>query len=615
MLSQECSSTERAIKEFVDNAWDVDAEQLPVILPTPLSNEPIVVTDNGSGMTEEELRRHYLFIATDRRSRRGERTAGKNRLIKGRKGIGKFAGLMAASEMVVETTTRGRRCSFTLRQEDLAKVEDIEQLGIALDVQTCSPELHGTTIKRFNLHHGLTYPDANKLRQVLLQDYGRQDDFRISVEGKLLDIADVSGSYKASETILPTVGLVKLRFAISDGRAGLRQPGITLRVDGESIGKPGFFGLDEREDFPNSLLRKLYGEIDADGIRDHVTAGWDSLVENSEHFRAVEAYVQPLLHAAFEEQYRQQMQLAQARLRKVVQARLGALPEYKRQFADRAIKKILDKYYGEPESKVEPIVNVLLEALERSEYYALLEHIADSKPRDVAAIADGLNEFGLVEMAYLVEQARARNVFLDQLERLAADNATLESTMHKALERSLWVFGPEYSLFSSNSTLKRQVGEYLSKQYIGAKAASRPDLLLNVNLLGEYLPIEFKRPGHALNHDDYTQAISYRHEFGKHVSAPIKVLLVGGRRSTDFPSTNMEPEVIGMDFNQLISSARRQVEWLLRVETQEFRQSMSQPRQMCSTRLTEHYQDSFAPAKAGAQTEKRARLGFSPSRE
>ena len=52
LLSQEYSSTERAIKELVDNAWDADAEQLPVILPTPLSNEPIVVTDNGSGMTE-----------------------------------------------------------------------------------------------------------------------------------------------------------------------------------------------------------------------------------------------------------------------------------------------------------------------------------------------------------------------------------------------------------------------------------------------------------------------------------------------------------------------------------------------------------------------------------
>lgn len=68
-----------------------------------MSSEPIIIQDNGSGMTEEELRHHYLFIASDRRSRGGERTAGKNRLIKGRKGIGKFAGLLTASVMSLQT--------------------------------------------------------------------------------------------------------------------------------------------------------------------------------------------------------------------------------------------------------------------------------------------------------------------------------------------------------------------------------------------------------------------------------------------------------------------------------------------------------------------------------
>ena len=67
LLSQEYASSEKALKELVDNAWDADAEQVFVSLPRPMSDAPIVITDDGSGMTEEELRRHYLFIATDRR--------------------------------------------------------------------------------------------------------------------------------------------------------------------------------------------------------------------------------------------------------------------------------------------------------------------------------------------------------------------------------------------------------------------------------------------------------------------------------------------------------------------------------------------------------------------
>jgi hypothetical protein len=119
-------------------------------------------------------------------------------------------------------------------------------------------------------------------------------------------------------------------------------------------------------------------------------------------------------------------------------------------------------------------------------------------------------------------------------------------------------------MFSSNTTLKRQVTEFLGKHYVGDKADQRPDLLLNENLNGEYLLIEFKKPNHALNHNNYLQAITYRHELSKYINAPIKVLLIGGRRSQDYPLDNREPYVSAMLFNQLIATARRQIQWLLR---------------------------------------------------
>ena len=46
---------------------------------------------------------------------------------------------------------------------------------------------------------------------------------------------DVSGSYSEKQQELQ--GQEKVRFiSISDGKAGLRQPGITLRVDGNQLG-------------------------------------------------------------------------------------------------------------------------------------------------------------------------------------------------------------------------------------------------------------------------------------------------------------------------------------------------------------------------------------------
>jgi len=139
--------------------------------------------------------------------------------------------------------------------------------------------------------------------------------------------------------------------------------------------------------------------------------------------------------------------------------------------------------------------------------------------------------------------------------------------LHKAIEHNVWIFGPEYSLFSSNKTLRRQVEEYLELKYSGDKADNRPDLLLNENLDGEYLLIEFKRPAHALKFADYQQATAYRHEFARYTEKQICVVLLGGKRSPNFPlEGKREPGVRALLFDEVISTARRQLNWLLRQE-------------------------------------------------
>lgn len=564
LLSQEYSSTEKALKELVDNAWDADSDTVSVSLPEPMTDAPIIVIDDGTGMTAEEVRRHYLAIAADRRSTRGERTALKQRLVKGRKGIGKFAGLMAAAVMTLETSARGVRSTFSVRLSDLAAIEDIEQLRIDILTEPCDAGTHGTTITLTGLHTGLAFPNPKKLRQVLLQEYGREGGIVVNVNAKPLGVDDVEGAF--TDITLPVAGMedVRLKIAISEKKSVSRQPGIVIRVDGKAVGKPSFFGLDELDDFPPKLLKRLYGEIDADGLREHVTAGWDSLVENSELLARVRECVQPLVKEMFKSQHGREMQLAQARLKREVHERLAALPEHRREYADRAIKKVLDRFFGEPAEKIEPYVFVLLEAIERSDYGTVLEHLAESSRRDVASIAEALAEFGLAEMAYLVEQSKARQAFLDNLEALANDPKTLEASMHKAIEKNLWLFGPEYSLFSSNQTLQRLIEDSIGAKYQGDKASNRPDLLLNENLNGEYLLIEFKRPSHALKRDDYSQATNYRHELTKLMNKRMRILVIGGKRAADFPTQYREPDVDAMIFDEVISSARRQLQWQLR---------------------------------------------------
>ncbi|MGQ7848141.1 ATP-binding protein [Granulosicoccus sp. 3-233] len=564
LLSQNYRSSERAIKELVDNAWDADSEEVIVTLPQAMTDELIVVEDNGSGMTEEEILREYLHIASDRRKRRGDLTQKKHRKVKGKKGIGKFAGLMAANSMLVETWARGKKCQFSISTSALESIDSIERLPIEMDISDCLSEKHGTRISLTSLHQHMAFPQPEKFRQILLQEYGREDDFNIFVNDKELDIDDVIGTYTSHAQNLPDVGDVNLRFTVSNQKGKLKQPGISIRVGGKIVGKPGFFGLDEADDFPKKLLAKIYGEVEVDGLKDHVTADWGALVENSELYKSVLDYVAPIIREKVREAYGRDIAMAQARLQKKINERLAALPEYKRQFAEKSITAVLGKYYGEPESKVEPVVSVLLDAVERTDYRAILDYIHEAGHSDIAKVASVLSEFGLAELAILGEQVKSRLEFLEHLERLCKDNSVKEDAVHSALEKNLWVFGHEYFLFSSNITLKRQIEEYLNMKYTGDRSSRRPDLMLSAGYSGTHLLIEFKRPSHALKYVDYQQATQYRNDFRKYIGTDIEILLIGGKRGNDLPeSVNIEPNTSIIIFNEVISRSRNQLNWLL----------------------------------------------------
>ncbi len=568
LLSENYRSPEKALKELIDNAWDAEATEVLVSLPLPLSDSPVVVQDNGTGMTIYELQSEYLNIARNRRDRSGDYSPNLRRRVKGRKGIGKFAGLMITSSMKVETWARSRCSAFEFDKQLLESYEGLPDMPLEIRESDSSELSSGTRVTLSHLHQNLRFPTEQKLKQLLIAEYGRENDFNIIINGKPLGVDDLQGEYK-EETITSGLGAAKLRCTVSDQKRKLRKPGISIRVDGKIVGEPSFFGLDQADDIPRKLLDKCFGEIDLAGCSEDVTADWGALIEGSATERQLTENIQPILREQLKSVYGQEMHLAQARLRKKALERISKLPEKRREFADKAIKKILDRFYQEPEDKLEPVVNVLLDALERNDYRIVLEHINSARHSEVSRFAEALEEFGFVEMALVVEQSNNRLDFLNYLEEICSRPETLESHVHKAIEGSLWLFGIEYSLFSSNMTLKRQIEEYLGKKYKGDRAEKRPDLFLTENLNGERLLIEFKRPSHALVFEDYQQATAYRNDFHKNgIDQQINVVVIGGKLGNDLPAQyRREPNVSIMTFSDLISAGRRQYQWLLEDRT------------------------------------------------
>ena len=226
-------------------------------------------------MTEREVRHEYLNIANDRRTRRGELTIDKKRAVKGRKGIGKFAGLVAADVMEVCTQCRGESTRLRIVKEELLRAQrDLEKVDLPVEAGPCDARDHGTTVTLSCLNTKFLLPQPGTLRKLLALEYGRERDFVLLVNGEQLAHEDIPGQKFSATVHLPNAGTVTINFTIMDKPAQRSQTGVVMRVGGKVVGQPTFLGLDENHELPPRLLRHVVGEVVADSLEEDVTADW-----------------------------------------------------------------------------------------------------------------------------------------------------------------------------------------------------------------------------------------------------------------------------------------------------------------------------------------------------
>ena len=355
--------------------------------------------------------------------------------------------------------------------------------------------------------------------------------------------------------------MVKLHFKITDERQLTRNAGIAVRVGGTIVGPPQHFGLESAEDLPRGLLRRVYGEVEADGLKDDVTAAGWGILENSKAYIALSEWVQASVREQLDKRVHRDIALQRARLQQEINRRLAQVPEFRREFARTAIARILKRHYDEPEEEVRAIVNVVLDAVEHDEYRIVLEQIDAAEHQDVAVLAAALAEFGVLDTGRIAQQAQHRLRFLDEMDKLITNPDTKEATIHSVLAANLWVFGSEFSLVVSNKTLASTLKTYTDEAFSGPRGQNRPDLLLLTRLGERYKLIEFKRPSHILDRRDIGQAEQYRDDLISKLN-PIDILVLGKAFDTHMLA-NMPANVTIASYVQLVSRARAELQWLL----------------------------------------------------
>lgn len=423
LLGQNYSSVEHALKELIDNAWDADAENVYITMPKGLNPDEqyISIQDDGVGMSESNIKNEYMHIARNRISFGGETTKIKQRKVKGRKGIGKFAGLLIANCMSVTTTKEGITTTFEIKKDNfIEETNDISSQNIPLIIKNDQDKKNGTEIILNELDILSITPDDYKLKQLLVLEYDREKDFSIYINGEILKVEDVGGKNYKSQMDFGENKVAYLDFNITDKEIKNKKSGIVLRVEGKIIAKPHYWGVEDINYVQAKLLRKVYGEVKADYLLPYTTNSW-GILESTVDYNELETFVREQLLHSLEDKFEAILEYNKKRIQREIDGQLKDLPEHKREKALKIIDKVLrglsDGRHGE--EQIKNIVSVVISAIDSDDYYSIIEKLANANDSDISLFADILEEFGLIDITLIINQAIARRTFLDKLYELS----------------------------------------------------------------------------------------------------------------------------------------------------------------------------------------------------
>ncbi|MCP3931007.1 MAG: ATP-binding protein [Bacteroidetes bacterium] len=565
LLGESYRSIELAIKELVDNSFDADAETVSILFPEPYTNDPIIVEDDGHGMTEDEIRNEYLKIANSRFSRKGEYTPTKRRLVKGRKGIGKFAGLMVSEIMEISSSSEGTQTTLHVSKTALAKANyDLENIDLPIETSIPSENKSGTKITLRGINDNFTFPNPEKLKQILILEYGRIPDFKIVVNGESIDIKDIPGKTYSHYTDLPHAGPVSVKYTITNRQKALKPHGLVMKVRGKMIGRPHLFGLEDSETIPPKLQKRLLGEIIADKLEADVTADWSAIIENSKAYQEVVEYVQKILKVSFQEAYNTDYKYTKTRLQRKINKGLENLPSFRQGLAQKAIDNVMLKFFGEREAKVGAAISVLLDAFKKDDYWVVLKKIEATQNGEKPIFIESLDGFGKLDKALMARQAMYRLDVLDKLESLTSNALTSEKHIRQVLENNLWVLGTKYAVLSTNERLKKVIELFLEDKYADEDEHIKPALLLASNQPGNYLLLDIKRSTQVLDTHDLIQTRKYKDDLNVYFpNSKVDIFILGEHLDENFSLDALQQGVFFKSYKNLFAEVRNQLKWLV----------------------------------------------------
>lgn len=242
------SQAPAAIAELVANAYDADASKVDVKLYNG-ETKKIVVSDDGMGMSFDEINDKFLKIGRNRREGSHNAKTPKGRFPSGKKGLGKLALFGLGDVITIQTNSDNKCTKFVLDWNDIKSAKKIYEPRH----KSTSSTKKGTTITISKLKRSSPFKQNDIASSLIKLFHYADKDFlvyvgvddnepaQLNTELKFSSI-DIQFEWSISETDATKQKIIvgKIVTAPKPLKPGLR--GITLYANGRLVNLPEFFG-------------------------------------------------------------------------------------------------------------------------------------------------------------------------------------------------------------------------------------------------------------------------------------------------------------------------------------------------------------------------------------
>lgn len=578
------SSNPAVLSEAVANAWDADASRVDITLDQATST--VIVSDDGIGMTVEDINDRFLRVGYRRREVDGGKGAltPSGRAVMGRKGIGKLAMFGIADTILVETAKDGEKNALRMEISEINKSisgsdPSANQTYRPVECSVDSIDFaHGTRITLTNLKKGIdkTAPFLRKRLARRFSIIGAADGFQVFVGGSEVTQAEtqlapisqyiwlygddlfkkkITSQLKPHTKIFDRASQTKNGYQLQGWIGTATQPAeLKGAALGESLNRIPIFirGKLAQEDILDEFdevgiyKNYIFGELHADFLDENnqvdiATSSRQKIKEDDPRYEDLRDWARiEMSHIRSKwTDLRNDHGTADATKNTAIDEWFQTLKGDHRSRAKRLFGKI--NQLGLDQEGTNELYAYGVLAFETMSQKQNLDALDKISPENLVSLSTILSSASDLEAAMYHRIVSSRLAVIDKLENLVTDNEK-EHFLQEHLFSHLWLLDPGWERASVPTMEKRisKIFDKVSAKIPQAEKDSRYDIRYQ-RTSGMNVIVELKRPG--VRTDSYkliAQTEKYRGALRKYLkevnreNEPVSVVCVVGRALSDW---------------------------------------------------------------------------------